>query len=155
MFLQLALPGIHFRILHTHSHLDMISLCQGGLFPCCPDICPCGFGSHPRMTWKLAHVWGWEALLCCGAASSCACRSEVKQWRVVPVTSRGMSHLLNITFTPPTVCFRRLDANTKSSPWAWGTSAPKQSDRSVLVFTATLCTLFFLHASCHTSSVIS
>lgn len=64
--------------------------------PSPPDICPCGFGSHPGMTWKLL-VSGWR--------SSAKAASLSVMRGVVPVTSRGTTHLLNATFTPPPVVF--------------------------------------------------
>lgn len=64
--------------------------------PSPPDKCPCGFGSHPGMTWKL---------LMSGLRSSAKAASLAATRGVAPVASRGTTHLLNATFTPPPVCF--------------------------------------------------
>lgn len=90
----------------------MISRCQGGLFPRCLTYVPAALGLTLGWHGSCSRL-GWEARLCCGAVSFCACRREVKKScfsdlpRNVPSAQRNIHTSYRL--------FSSMDANTKKA----------------------------------------
>lgn len=99
---------------HIHWHImsergvkaDRVRWCQrGNMCPCCSAYVPVASGLVLRWCEPLADGSASRKEF---LASVCVCvhvcvRSE-RWWSVFPMTARGMSHLLNVAFTPPPVC---------------------------------------------------
>lgn len=86
---------------------------------------------------------GPKTKLCWGVVGICVCvclLQCVRWWSVFPMTARGMSHLLNVAFTPPPVVCVCVYTSTPYKAWSSHSCSHK-------------CT--FQCSSCHTSCTIS